>query len=331
MGCSSSTSATAPISQRFDDKYVLGHLLGCGCYGQVYTGSTKTKSDSVGSTNRSSLQPKTKVDSVGLVAVKVVDLPAATDHDDGKATLSLEVEQYSHRVAMEVTSWRQVGRHNHCVTLHEAFVGASHAYFVMERCLCSISHMLRVKPFKSVDKTMRIFSHMLQGIAHVHSVGIVHRDVKPDNFLAGGCGGEVIKLCDFGLATPVPHGSPRKLGGTHGTPAFMSPEMLLGAGYDSKTDVWSMGAMCYKLLYGAFAYAPKALLPSEMKDAIRSGTPGPEYKWHGQCATCVMKQIDVARFKPFLEQTLQRDPHVRPTAEVMFTELDSDNGCSVGL
>jgi len=213
---------------------------------------------------------------------------------------------------MEVASWRHLGNHKHCVRLYETFLEVDRAYFVMERCQCPVSHMLKIKPLDTVARTVKIFSHMLMGIEHVHSVHLVHRDVKQDNFLAGGPRGEIIKLCDFGLTTPMPNTG--KLDGTHGTPAFMSPEMLLAQGYDEKTDIWSLGAMTYMILFGCWAYAPKAQHASEMKEAIRKGSPGPTYKFWGQCQTCVMPQLAVSCFELWLRNALERDPTIRPTA-----------------
>jgi len=324
MGCSLSAHVLSPVvppvvsAAKFEDKYSLGEQMAHGSFGEVYAGHRLQVAKS-----------NFFLSNVQYVAVKVIKLqiPAElVDNTEGSPTPPSGEELSQKHVSMELTTWQRIGTHRHCVCLFEAFIEGARAYFVMERCQCAISHMLLAKPVDTVQRTRAIFSQMLQGIAHVHSVGIVHRDVKPDNFLVGGHAGDVIKLCDFGLAALLPQAGSvdnGKLGGTHGTPAFMSPEMLLAAGYDEKTDVWSLGAMCYCILFGSCAYAPKTHRVSEMKDAIRVGTPGPDYRWHGQCRTCVMELLDVDRFEPFLKQTLQRDPNARPAASAMSMELPS--------
>jgi len=317
MGCSSSAVVAAPV--QFEEKYSLGRELGHGQFGQVYEANM--------------LKQQKAIDSARDVAVKVIHLlppPCKQGEKFGSGSTMQAVGRMSRKVATELATWRHVGEHMHVVCLYEAFKGSTCAFFVMERCQCTVTYMLSDKPLNTVGRATSIMTQMLSGIAHVHSVGIVHQDVKPDNFLAGGPEGSIIKLCDFGLAAPLPQGDSSgngKLGGTHGTPAFMSPEMLLGNGYDEKTDVWSFGSMCYFILFGCWAYCPKAHRVVEMKEAIRTGTLGPDYQCHGRCKTCVMEPFDVDRFKPFLKKALQRDPDVRPTAEAALVELREAYDC----
>jgi len=300
-------------AKTFEAKYLLGQKLGQGCFGRVYACQAlqSTKSNAL------------------LVAVKVVGLQSTDDKkgDDDDSNVSI-VNKRLVIIEREHLAWLQVGRHRHCVCLYETFVDSNHAYFVMERCQGPVSRLLKVRPLDTAERALAMFSHMLLGIAHVHNVGLVHRDVKPDNFLAGGAGGDIIKLCDFGLTALLPPGlSPAdcKLGGTHGTPAFMSPEMLLSAGYNAKTDVWSFGAMCHLLLYGIWAYAPLARSAREMKVAIKQGAVPPQYNWQGNCKTCVMMPFDIARFVPSLKRTLQREPSLRPSAEEASEELHANH------
>merc|ERR1719215_1176005 len=160
----------------------------------------------------------------------------------------------------------------------------------------------------------RIFREMLCGIEHVHSCGIAHRDIKPDNFLFGeeeGCEGEVVKLCDFGLAAKVPKGGLLK--GVYGTAPYMSPEMLLNSGYDQGTDVWSYGATCYLMVHGDFPYSPREGTAPAMKKAIIANKPEIRF----------VRPIDEDTFfssafidkaTPFLQALLQRTPGTRKTA-----------------
>ena len=90
-----------------------------------------------------------------------------------------------------------------------------------------------------------------RALAHAHERGIIHRDIKPSNVLVSRRG--EIKLVDFGIAHDdrVPS-SPEPLegGATFGTPAYMSPEQILGAPLDARTDIFSLGVVLYQLVSG---------------------------------------------------------------------------------
>jgi len=90
---------------------------------------------------------------------------------------------------------------------------------------------------------------MLSAVAMLHSKGICHRDIKPDNFLVANAA--VLKLADFGMAVFVPPG--QLLSQKCGTPAFMSPEQHRlpqnSRGYTFAVDVWAVGVSMYMLMF----------------------------------------------------------------------------------
>ncbi|MBA3549790.1 MAG: protein kinase [Nannocystis sp.] len=98
-----------------------------------------------------------------------------------------------------------------------------------------------------------ILRQVCKGLAAAHEVGIIHRDVKPDNILllAGGTGAnqtraDRVKVVDFGIATM--HSETDT--GAAGTPHYMAPEQVLGVAFDGRLDMYSLGCTAYELLVG---------------------------------------------------------------------------------
>jgi serine/threonine-protein kinase len=88
-----------------------------------------------------------------------------------------------------------------------------------------------------------------QALAHAHSQGIVHRDVKPGNVVVTAQG--VAKLLDFGIARIVHMpSSVTAAGALLGTPKYMAPEAIRGEAGDERADIYSFGSLAYELLTG---------------------------------------------------------------------------------
>lgn len=114
------------------------------------------------------------------------------------------------------------------------------------------------------ERARAYFQQLLLGVHWCHTLGVAHRDLKPQNLLLGHEGG--LKIADFGLAAsfnPDPHrddGGSRGLRRTMcGSPLYMAPELLClrdGNSYDAlATDAWSCGAVLYAMLIGAPPFA----------------------------------------------------------------------------
>ena len=100
------------------------------------------------------------------------------------------------------------------------------------------------------ETAVGLCAQVARGLAAVHAVGVVHRDVKPSNILVDD--EAVVKLIDFGVAWLDDHhgGFTTRAGVVVGTPHFMSPEQARGATVDASSDAWGLGATLYALLAG---------------------------------------------------------------------------------
>src|SRR5262249_17694907 len=132
------------------------------------------------------------------------------------------------------------------------------AYLTMELLVgWTLTQELKDKGRLSLCRATEILIPICDVLSKAHTVGIVHRDIKPDNiFLHQGEEGEVVKVVDFGIAKLMGEewGSvAESLTGTGsfiGTPVYMASERLANKPYDGKADVYSLGVVLYEMLCG---------------------------------------------------------------------------------
>jgi serine/threonine protein kinase len=238
-------------------------------------------------------------------AVKILQLRQEDKTEEQNAKLVSAAKK-------ESIVWEALGAHPNCVRLYETMYSDDFAFMVMEKCSSSLLSHLERQPDLNERVYGKIFAQMLTGIAHCHSLFVIHRDVKPDNFLVGGQNGQTIKLADFGLSTQMKakHGG---VSGVFGTAPFMCPEMLSGMRYSEKMDVWSFAVMVYVLLFGLFPYMPAKQNSKAMKQAIVEGGV-PSFK-------PTKKHNDLPGFRysddalSFVQALLERVPEQRPSAQ----------------
>jgi eukaryotic-like serine/threonine-protein kinase len=151
----------------------------------------------------------------------------------------------------------------------------------------TLGEWLRAMPRAWTD-ILSIFIAAGRGLAEAHRVGLIHRDFKPDNVLVGADG--VARVSDFGLAIPVgqtaqpPTERQRALteeGALVGTPAYMSPEQLLGQQVTERSDQFSFCLALYEALhetmpFGAPSGEPPAafLLAATVEDRLPQSDSG---------------------------------------------------------
>jgi len=147
----------------------------------------------------------------------------------------------------------------HTLRIHDAGnLGTRHCFVVMERLEgTNLDDLLRSKGPLAIESAVDYVLQACSGLAEAHALGLVHRDVKPENlFLASYChASPIIKVMDFGIArwiTSEPQSvrltNPRS---SLGSPCYQSPEQMANAtDVDDRTDIWSLGVVLFELLTG---------------------------------------------------------------------------------
>lgn len=106
------------------------------------------------------------------------------------------------------------------------------------------------------DQFLPIAAQTIEAVAHAHSEGIVHRDVKPANIMVSDRGGRPwVKVLDFGLARNVSSSVDITQGKLVGTVSYVAPEIVTGQKGDEASDVYALGVMFYYLLSGRKPFA----------------------------------------------------------------------------
>ncbi len=115
------------------------------------------------------------------------------------------------------------------------------------------------------ERVTTIVGQLLRGLEHAHAMGLVHRDLKPDNVLVEWRNSrDHARIIDFGIAI-AKFGSDDSVeriteaGLIVGTPMYMAPEQARGEAVDHRADLYSLGMIVYEMLSGVVAYEGKAL------------------------------------------------------------------------
>jgi serine/threonine-protein kinase len=150
-----------------------------------------------------------------------------------------------------------------------------------------------------------------EALTHAHSLGIIHRDVKPENVMVRKDG--VLKLMDFGVAQVVDLERMTVTGQILGSPAYMAPEVLDGRTLDFRSDVFSVGVMLYQMATGVLPFTGKN--PHEVLRRVSEG------KFADPRTVNRLVSDQLARV---ITRALARKPEDRyPSVEAMVSELRS--------
>lgn len=168
----------------------------------------------------------------------------------------------------------------------------------------------------------RVLHHLAKGVAASHRVGVIHRDLKPSNIMASaGVNLHNLKITDFGIATLTAEvfdeaakagDLTRSTSGTvRGALPFMAPEMMFrkpGEYPGPEIDIWSVGAMMFKLLTGEFPFG--VYLEAAVNVKNRDRKPWPAFMTSNAQFAPLAREL-----QSIIDSCLLYDPAVRPTAE----------------
>ncbi len=179
-------------------------------------------------------------------------------------------------------------------------------YLVMELCRgTTLREVLNFEHHLPEQRVRRIAEQLLSALEAAHSRGVIHRDIKPDNIILDR--DDTLKLTDFGIARLMQDSTLTQTGQALGSPAYMSPEQVLGRPVDARSDLFSAGVVLYECLTGRKPFDGPTITAVTHKIAFEDPPPmtGVSPFW---CA--------------FIERALAKDPAARfQSASQMISHL----------
>ena len=162
-------------------------------------------------------------------------------------------------------------RHSRCLRAY-AFAGDRQNVYIAYEYVPGRTLRDRLRAAELNDAGLiEVAAQILEGLAHAHRHGIVHRDVKPTNVLVADAPEITVKLLDFGLAQFAEAETLTAAGDVPGTLAYISPERLAGEEASFAADIWAVGVLLWEALAGYHPFWASS--PIETARRIEAGPP----------------------------------------------------------
>ncbi|RYY32388.1 hypothetical protein EON62_05420, partial [archaeon] len=148
----------------------------------------------------------------------------------------------------EFENWQIIGAHPNLVSYERAWVESAVLHMQLELCAGgSVGHLQTTLQDKVIPEPTlwRFLAHVAAALAHMHSAGYVHLDIKPDNVLISG---STFKVGDLGLSQC--YGVDKREAAMEGDCKYMAPEVLNAPGPTPAADVFSLGISAFELAWG---------------------------------------------------------------------------------
>ena len=174
--------------------------------------------------------------------------------------------------------------------------------------------LIQEKKKFSPEEAVEIMQQVCQALEAAHSVGVIHRDLKPQNIMQENSGR--ILVMDFGLARTMEGDGMTQVGALVGTMEYMSPEQALAKELDQRSDIFTTGLILYELLTGKMPFHAESALASLIKRTQERAIPVSD-----------LDKTIPGRLSAVVSKCLERDPALRyQTAGEMLRDLEAWQG-----
>jgi serine/threonine protein kinase len=167
------------------------------------------------------------------------------------------------RFGNELKLARKIAHRNVCKMYHFSEEAGTH-YIIMEYVRGEdLKGMIRMMGQMSPSQVVSIAKQVCKGLTEAHNLGVIHRDLKPQNIMIDRGGNA--RIMDFGLARLISAKGITGAGVMLGTPEYISPEQAETKDVDHRTDIYSLGVILYEMVTGRLPFEGETAISIAMK------------------------------------------------------------------